>query len=287
MGVRAVLITGASSGIGQATALHLAKLGFLVFAGVRRADAVEQLQQQASSGLIPVMLDVEDEASIAQAVQTVTDRVGARGLWALINNAGLATAGPLEFLPLDLLKKQLDVNVIAQVAVTQRFLPLLRLAKGRVINMGSVAGKTTLPYIGPYNASKHALEAITDVLRMELRPWGIAVSIVEPGVIRTPIWQKSVSAFDEMMQDFPQEAHHYYGKQLSIVRRYVQKAERRGSDVQKVIRALEHALTSSRPKTRYVVGLDARLRIMLQALPDRFLDWVIAKVLAHSSKSEP
>ncbi|MGD1157325.1 MAG: SDR family oxidoreductase, partial [Terriglobia bacterium] len=185
----AVVITGASTGIGEACALHLDKLGFRVFAGIRKAADAEALRHRASARLVPIRLDVSDETEVEQAARNVTEALRGEGLAGLVNNAGIVVAGMLEFLPLDALRRQLEVNVVGQVAVTQAFLPHLRKARGRIVNIGSVSGLIAGPFSGAYAASKFALEALTDALRVELRPWKIHVSIVEPGNIQTPIWK--------------------------------------------------------------------------------------------------
>ncbi len=177
--VKTVLITGASTGIGEACALWLQDRGYRVFAGVRKSTDAEALQQKSKGHLTPVLLDVADEASIREAVQFVLTQEPK--LEGLVNNAGIAVAGPLEFVPLQELRRVLEVNVVGQVAVTQAFLPLLREARGRVVLMSSISGRVAAPLMGPYAASKFALEAIGDALRRELAPWGIEVSIIEPG----------------------------------------------------------------------------------------------------------
>src|SRR5574341_29762 len=178
-----IVITGASTGIGEACALYLDELGYRVFAGVRRPSDGETLKAKASARLTPVVMDVTDVASIDRAVETVKQAVGSVGLAGLVNNAGIGVGGPLEVVPLADLRKQFEVNVIGQVAVTQAFLPLLRQGRGRIVNMGSIAGRVVMPFMGPYSASKFALEALTDAMRLEFQPWGIQVSIVEPGAI--------------------------------------------------------------------------------------------------------
>src|SRR5436190_20383212 len=187
-----VVITGASTGIGKTCALRLDRLGFQVFAGVRRTEDGETLKRQASQRLTPITIDVTDSGSIAAAASMVATAVGDAGLQGLVNNAGIAVACPLEFLPISLLSQQLEVNVTGQIDVTQVFLPLLRAGNGRIVNMGSISGRMAYPLLGPYCASKFALEALTASLRMELRPWHIPVSIIEPGAIATPIWSKAL-----------------------------------------------------------------------------------------------
>ena len=191
----AVVITGASTGIGAASAVELARRGFSVFAGVRKRCDGERLKAQ-SPHIVPLLLDVTDAGQIAAAAETVGRAVGDAGLAGLVNNAGIVVAGPLEILPLDQLRLQLEVNVVGQIAVTQAFLPLLRKARGRIVNMGSFNGRIASPYLAPYAASKHALEALSDAMRLELRAWGIRVSVIEPGATTTPIWDKSLAAAD-------------------------------------------------------------------------------------------
>jgi NAD(P)-dependent dehydrogenase (short-subunit alcohol dehydrogenase family) len=278
-----VVITGASTGIGEACALHLDRLGFLVFAGVRKEADGERLRAEASERLTPIILDVTDGQQIAAAAETVKAVVGDAGLAGLVNNAGIALAGPLEFLLLDELRRQLEVNVVAQIAVTQAFLPLLRLGRGRVINMGSVGGRSTLPFLGPYQASKHALEALTDVLRMELVPWGIEVSIIEPGNVATPIWEKSIAVADEARKQLPPQAEELYGRSLDAIRKGAALAGKHGISPDAVAAVVEHALTAEKPKTRYLVGREARIRALVQLVPDRIRDRLILRQLSRLS----
>jgi NAD(P)-dependent dehydrogenase (short-subunit alcohol dehydrogenase family) len=181
----AVVITGASTGIGRACTLLLDALGFQVFAGVRKAEDGESLRRATSARLTPVFIDVTDEQSIAAAAKSVSQEVGDAGLVELVNNAGIAIPGPLEYLTLEELRRQLEINLVGQFAVTQAFLPLLRKTRGRIVNVSSLAGKLTTPFNGAYSAAKHGMEAFSDSLRMELAPWGIHVSVVEPGTIAT------------------------------------------------------------------------------------------------------
>ena len=269
---RAVVVTGASSGIGEACALHLAARGFRVFAGVRTKDAAENLRRHGHATLTPLHIDVRDAASIDAAAGTVASATSGR-LFGLVNNAGIAVAAPLEFLPLDLLREQLEVNVIGQLAVTQAMLPMLRADRGRIVNMGSVSGRVSMPFLGPYAMSKFALEAISDALRVELRAWGIHVAVIEPGVIETPIWKRSLAAADTMLARLPKAAHDLYGPTMDTMRSLVIKL--RGSPVDTVVKAVLHALTARRPKARYLVGRDARARVLLDRLPWRVRDRII------------
>ncbi|HEX6938496.1 MAG TPA: SDR family oxidoreductase [Longimicrobiales bacterium] len=274
-----VVITGASKGIGRACALRLDRAGFRVFAGIRAAADGESLRASASERLTPIRIDVTDEVSIRAAAQRVAAAVGDAGLAGLVNNAGIAVGGPLEFLPTAEIRRQLDVNVVGQLAVTRAFLPLLRRARGRVVNMGSISGRMALPFTGAYAASKHALEAVTDALRLELAPWGLHVSIIEPGVIATPIWETSEAAAMRLMEAYPPEAMEYYGGVLDLVRQTVRHSAEHGLPPDEVAKAVEHALTARRPKTRYLVGPDARARALLRWLPDRLRDALILRRL--------
>jgi NAD(P)-dependent dehydrogenase (short-subunit alcohol dehydrogenase family) len=275
---KAMVITGASTGIGAACALHLDQLGFRVFAGVRKPVDGETLRQQASDRLTPILIDVTDAASIAAAVDTVALAVGEAGLAGLVNNAGIALVGPLEFLPIAELRRQLEVNVIGQIAVIQAFLPLLRQGRGRIVNMGSISGRVAMPFIGPYAASKFALEALTDSLRVELRPWGIEVSIVEPGPIATPIWEKSLALADALVRDLPQRGHDLYGSAIATAREAEINYGKTGIPPDKVAQTVAHALTARRPKTRYLVGRGLWLAVLFtKFIPDRLRDWLITR----------
>ncbi len=282
----AVLVTGASSGIGLACALHLDRLGIRIFGGVRKEKDGESLIQKSAGRVTPVLMDVTDETSIASAVDIIVKAAGSRGLFGLVNNAGIAVGGPLEFLPLSEIRKQFEVNVLSQIAVIQAVLPLLRASRGRIVNMGTIAGRVASPFIGPYSASKFALEAITDALRVELLPWGISVSIIEPGEVATPIWKKSLSAAEKTAQNFPPQAAELYGSSLKAITSVVEKAAAAGIDPDIVARAVAHALTARTPKTRYLVGPALRLRIILnKILPDRLYDRLVIRYIGLPGKS--
>jgi NAD(P)-dependent dehydrogenase (short-subunit alcohol dehydrogenase family) len=263
---RAVVVTGASSGIGEACALHLDKLSFRVFAGVRQEAAGDALRQRASDRLMPLLIDVTDADTIAAAVAMVATAAGEAGLAGLVNNAGIAIAGPLEFLPIAELRRQLEVNVIGQIAVTQAFLPLLRKGQGRIINIGSVSGRVASPFQGPYCASKFALEALTTSLRMELRPWNIPVVMIEPGIIATQIREKSVAAAEEIARNLPPQAHELYDPALAALRKNVIALANTGLPVDAVAKAVIHALTAPTPKDRYVVMRKPEAGIRLDRL---------------------
>ena len=277
---KAVLITGASTGIGAACAVHLDRMGFTVLAGVRRAQDGEALKRLASDRLVPVFLDVTDESSIQQAKAQVSEQVAEQGLYGLVNNAGIVVASPLEAVPIADLRRQLEINVIGQVAVTQAFLSLIRNARGRIVNMGSIAGRGAIPLLGPYGASKFALEAITDVLRLELQQWGIHVSIIEPGAVATPIWEKSRAESATREDAATPEMRRLYGTLITSVRKVVEQAAARAIPCDAVTQAVEHALTAAHPKTRYLVGKDAALRaLLIKLLPDRLSDKVLTWAL--------
>ena len=275
----AVLVTGASRSIGEACALRLARSGMRVFAGVREAAHGDALQSAGGPAITPLRLDVTDAATIDAAAALVARQVEGSGLAGLVNNAGIAVGGPLELLTPDDLRQQLEVNVVGQLAVTRAFLPLLRPARGRIVFMSSVAGRSALPIMGAYGASKHALEAMADALRLELRPWGIAVSLVEPGVIATEIWDRSIGAAQSRLGNADPAALERYRRIIDGARR---RAERGTSGLppDDVARAVERALTAPRPRARYVVGRDARLRILLETfLPTWLRDRIVARAL--------
>jgi len=277
---KSVVITGASTGIGAACALHLDKLGLRVFAGVRRQTDAEALKSKASSRLVAIALDVADSLSVSTAASAVAGAVGDAGLDGLVNNAGVVVTGPVEFLPLPELRRQLEINVVGQVAVTQAFLPLIRAARGRIVNMGSIAGRLATPFSSAYGASKFALEALTDALRLELAPWGISVSIIEPGAVATPIWEKGMKNGAAMLAAAPPEALVLYAEALEAFKRTSEHAAKNAADPMDVARAVEHALTAAKPKTRYVVGRQARIGAAMALLvPDRMRDTMVAKAM--------
>jgi NAD(P)-dependent dehydrogenase (short-subunit alcohol dehydrogenase family) len=268
--VRSVVITGASSGIGNATALRLSRIGWRVHAGVRRAE-------DAPGGTTPLVFDVTDTEAVAAAVDRVRD--GSGELHGLVNNAGITVPAPLEFLPLDELREQLEVNVVAQLGVTQAFLPLLRAGRGRIVNMGSISGRSALPFLGAYAASKFALEALTDSLRVEVAPFGLRVAIVEPGTIATPIWRKGAERANEIAARMPPAVAELYGARIDAFRRAAAARGAQGASADDVAAAVEHALTSDRPRARYLVGKDAKLRARVQRLPVGLRDRLIVRRL--------
>jgi NAD(P)-dependent dehydrogenase (short-subunit alcohol dehydrogenase family) len=275
--MKSVLITSASTGIGEACALYLDRAGWRVFAGVRKKYDAERLRQKASVKLTPVIMEITDEPMLAEAAKVVANLVGEAGLDGLVNNAGIVVAGPLEYLPIDELRRQLDVNVVGQVAVTQAFLPLLRKAHGRIVNIGSISGHISAPLLGPYSASKFALDAITSALRMELQPWGIHVAIIEPASIATPIWRKSLTSANKIATDYPLEALEKYRTVIDAQRRRANDADRASLPRMLVVRKIVHALSSPKPKTRYTVGTTAAFGSIIGFMPDRLREWLILR----------
>jgi len=266
---RTAIVTGASSGIGQACAVRLARAGWRVLAGVRR-------EGDAPEGTEEVLLDVTDAEQIRDTAERVDELNG------LVNNAGIALGSPLELVPVDQLRHQLEVNLIGQVAVTQALLPPLRRAKGRIVFMGSIAGRSALPFLAPYAASKHALEAVADSLRLELKPFGVPVSIVEPGSIRTAIWGRSAARADELAATMDSEVAELYAERVAAFRSVALKRGEGGAPADRVAEVVEEALTAERPHARYLVGRDAKLRAGFERLPDRLRDRIYERVLLKS-----
>jgi NAD(P)-dependent dehydrogenase (short-subunit alcohol dehydrogenase family) len=280
----AVVITGASTGIGHASALHLSSLGFRVFAGVRRAEDGERLRAAGNGSIEPVQIDVTDQSSIDAAAETVREATGGR-IAGLVNNAGIAVPGPLEHMPMDEFRRQIEVNLTGQVAVTQAFLPMLRPTRGRIVNIGSIGGRVAAPMLGPYAASKHAMEGLTDSLRRELRPSGIEVSIVRPGPIATDIWQRGTTKADELLERMP-EAQEHYGAAIAAARAGAAERQKEAIPPQKVAEVVAHALTSDKPRTRYLVGPRTRVMALFATiLPDRVFDRLIDRMTRSDERA--
>jgi NAD(P)-dependent dehydrogenase (short-subunit alcohol dehydrogenase family) len=286
VGRRAVVVTGASSGIGRACTLKLARAGFHVFAGIRKDKDAEALEYAAPDiSLTPLFLDVTDPSLTASAVETVAEAVREEGLAGLVNNAGVGVAWPLELVPVNELRHQFEVNVFGQLSVTQAFLPLIRAARGRIINIGSVGGWITMPFGGPLCASKHALKSVNDALRMELYPWGIRVSLVEPGAISTRAVDKLEAGVDETIEEFPAPGRARYADAFRAMTVRAIAHERAGSPPEVVAEAVLHAMTAKKPKARYPVGAGSRLQSTLaRVLPDRLLDQMLFRALGLPAK---
>jgi len=274
----AVVVTGASTGIGRACALRLDGLGLKVFAGVRSEPDAHSLAAVASSHLRPVQLDVTDPAQVDAAAETVRSDLDGTRFLGVVNNAGIAVSGPAELIPLDDWRRQFEVNVIGHVSVIQRFIPLLREHRGRLVNISSVGGRFSQPFVAPYVASKHAVEAISDALRIELRPWGIHVSLIEPGAVATPLWEKGRREGMAMFGFAPQRLMELYGRAIETMLVIAQREGERGVPPQRVADAVVDALFNAHPRTRYVVGNDARAMLALRRLlPDRWRDEIVLR----------
>jgi NAD(P)-dependent dehydrogenase (short-subunit alcohol dehydrogenase family) len=272
-----VVVTGAGSGIGRATALRLARDGHRVLAGVRRQSDGAELGTAAPPGTLePVLLDVTDGAHVA----ALRERLAGLPLTGLVNNAGIAVSGPLEAVELDELRRQFEVNLIGQVAVTQAALPALRAGVGRIVNVGSIGGRVGTPFLGPYSSSKGALRTLTAALRRELAPWGIHVALIEPGAIDTEIWRKGLEGADAQLAALPARARELYGTQMQALRETTVKVANGAIPAERVAQDIEHALTAARPRVLYTVGTEARVQGALNALlPARVFDRLIARAM--------
>lgn len=276
---RSALVTGASTGLGFQIARHLASQGWRVFAGVRSPADEPRVRALHPTRVIPLRIDVTARESIVEARDAIAEATADRGLDALINNAGIAVAGPVEGVPLDDWRRQFEVNVFGAVATTQVMLPLLRLAKGRIIMISSISGLVSYPMLGPYAASKHALEAVSDSLRLELAREGIAVTVVEPGEIATPIWEKSLRDAERRREQWSPGMQERYAASIAMLVRSARRSASTAADASEVCRAVQHALTVARPPPRLLAGRGARIGWLLAKLPSRWLDRMILRTL--------
>ncbi|TBH17259.1 SDR family oxidoreductase [Thermus thermamylovorans] len=269
-----VLITGAGSGIGLATARLLAARGYRVHGGVRKGEDAERLR---ALGVEPLLLDVTREEDLLRAREALREK----GLFGLVANAGVAVAGPLELVPPSAFRQALEVNLLGVHATVQAFLPLLRGGRGRVVLMGSVSGLLALPLMGPYAASKFALEALADALRVELKPFGVRVILIEPGSVATPIWERSERAAEGYLLPPPSGTEEVYGRYLEVARRMARRNARRGLPPERVAEAVLHALESPRPRARYLVARRERAwqTLFLRLLPTPLRDQLLARAL--------
>jgi NAD(P)-dependent dehydrogenase (short-subunit alcohol dehydrogenase family) len=271
-----VLITGAARGIGRATALRLARAGWTVHAGVRQAADGVELAVAAGAGqrIAPVVLDVADGAQVAALDTVLPDRLDA-----VVNNAGMALGGPVEGMSLPELRRGLEVNVVGALAVTQAVLPRIRAARGRVVFVSSVGGRVSMPMLGGYNATKFAIEALADALRVEVRPWGIDVVLVEPGAIDTDMWRGAMETVARTEAALSPPVRALYAQHLAGMRRTVPRMQRQAIPVEQAAAAIEEALTAAPPRERYLVGNDAKAQVALRAaLPTRAFDALIARI---------
>jgi NAD(P)-dependent dehydrogenase (short-subunit alcohol dehydrogenase family) len=275
--VKSVLLTGASTGIGRATALRLDGAGWRVFAGVRRQEDAESLVEAGSANLSPLYLDVTDGEQIAAAAALIASQTS--GLDGVVNNAGVAVPSPLETIPIEDFRRQVEINLTGQVAVTQAVLDSIRRGGGRVVFISSIGGRIAFPLTGAYHAAKFGIEAVGDVFRQELHPWGIRVSIVEPGSIDTPIWDRGERTADEVGARSPQREA-LYGRAIESYRKVVKQTAERGIPPEKVARVIEHALTADRPRSRYLVGIDAKVQARIRPfIPTPVFDRIVARMM--------
>jgi len=273
----AVLVTGASTGIGRAIVTDLAGAGVTVFAGVRDESAAPTTT--GPGRIHPLLLDVTDSAQVAEAGTAISEAIGSDGLRGVVNNAGIGIGGPLEFVPMDEMRRQFEVNLFGQLAVTQAVLGMLREhGDGRVVYTSSIGGRVAAPMVGPYAASKHALNGMAESLRRELRPWSIRVSVLAPAAVATPIWDKSAGSIDDAIEWIPPEGRELYGGSISSMRKVVAEAADGAIPPERVAEAARHALYATRPKAEYLIGREARAMATLSAaLPHRVFDAMVAK----------
>jgi NAD(P)-dependent dehydrogenase (short-subunit alcohol dehydrogenase family) len=276
---KSVVITGASSGLGRAAAIHLGELGYRVFAGVRSESSADELSTvpPSASQLIPVMLDVTDATSIARGGERIEEECSDTGLWAVVNNAGVCISSPLECIGIGAMRTQLETNVVGTIAVAQRFLPLLRASRGRIVNVSSGIGNVAPPYLGAYAAAQFAKEGLSDALRRELRPLGVNVSVIQPGAIATPLWGKIRESAGEILAAAPAEVVETYRERfiefLNMNEAAAQASKTTTADYADAVAA---ALAAKRPKTRYRVGVDSLGSALARRVaPDRVMDALI------------
>jgi len=273
-----IVITGTSTGIGAATAVHLADLGFQIFAGVRRQADGDAVSGRTTRVLRPLTIDITDQTSVDSAAGEVERAVGERGLAGLVNNAGAVWPGPLEFQPLHEFRAQLEVNLVGHLRVIQAFLPLIRRGHGRIVNVGSIGGRLVLPIHGAYSASKFGMEALSDALRLELRQWHVHVSLVDPGATTTAIFGKTLRHLDDVATSLAERGEHRYDGQIAALRRTVEKTAASGAPPEDLANVIGEAMTATKPKARYLAGACAREAIALSRIAsDRVKDLAIAK----------
>jgi NAD(P)-dependent dehydrogenase (short-subunit alcohol dehydrogenase family) len=272
-----VVVTGSSTGIGAACVVRLADEGFAVFAGVRHPGDAAPLQTLTSGSVTPLLIDITSAPMIVAAVEFVESAVGDGGLAGIVNNAGIVRPGPLEFQPMDDFREQLEVNLFGHLAVTQAFLPLIRKGHGRIVNVGSIGGRLVLPLHGGYSASKFAMEAVTDALRLELRQWGIHVALVDPGGSKSAIFDKTLVSIGEMAEGLHDRGIELYDAQIEAITELVKKTGEEADPADHVAIAISDALTAKKPKTRYLAGKGAKaVGVIARALPDHLKDLAVA-----------
>jgi NAD(P)-dependent dehydrogenase (short-subunit alcohol dehydrogenase family) len=282
---RSVVVTGASSGIGKATVLRLATNGWRVFAAVRKQQDAELLRSQSGNCVETVLLDVAGEGSIRTAAEEVNSRLGIDGLDGLFNNAGIGAASPIEYTTVDSIRRVYEVNLFGQISVIQAFLPLLRRAKGRIVNTGSVVDHHSPPFAGVLASSKAAFASVSSSLRLELRAQGIYVIVVEPGSVDTPATEKTLGGVEKQITSLPPEGVRLYAVGLRRMAAAFAKNEKAGSSPEVVAKVVEKALNAKKPRTRYPAGKDSIMLITLaRLLPEKLLDLAIMKTFGLPTK---
>jgi NAD(P)-dependent dehydrogenase (short-subunit alcohol dehydrogenase family) len=281
---KSIVITGASSGIGRATALRLARNGWRVFATVRKCSDAPVSRAGSRGTLETVLLDISDRESITGAAREVAERLAGRGLDALFNNAGIGSVSPVEYTSIDKLHELFEINLFGQIAVIQAFLPLIRMARGRIINNGSVGDHFTPPFGGSLAGSKAAFASMSAALRLELRPQGIDVCVIEPGAINTPAVEKTLGGVEKIIADLPPEGAALYGGAMRRVAHIFAEKEHAGSPPEAVAEVVERALNDRYPQTRYLAGRDSfKLALLAKFLPEKLLDVAILKIFGLSN----
>lgn len=282
-GGKSVVITGASSGIGYASVARMVSAGWNVFPSVRKAEDAQRLNKDFGNDLLPLLVDVTDQRTVGEAARKLESQLQHRGLDGLVNVAGIGMMRPLEYATDQELRRIFDINVFGQVAITQALLPLLRKAHGRIVNITSVGTHLTIPFGGLLNASKSAFAALSNAMRVELRPFGVQVSVIEPGAIKTPAVDKTLGDVEGVIASLPANGARYYGSMLRKFAKQAYAVESQGSSPDVVARAVQDALTSARPRIRYRVGKHARLLTTLpKVLPARLMDALIWRMLGFS-----
>ena len=276
--VKSIVITGASSGIGRAAALRLARKGWRVFAAVRKESDGHAIRRDAGGRLETILLDVTDHESVDRAARDVTERLAGSGLDGLFNNAGIGKISPVEYTPLEQMREIFEIDLFGQIAVIQAFLPLIRKAKGRIVNNGSVGDHITPPFGGSLASAKAAFASMSAALRLEVRPQGIEVCVIEPGSINTPAVEKTLGGVEQTISKFPPQGAALYGDAMRRMAQTLARNEHAGSPPEVVAEVVERALTDPNPRTRYPAGKDSvKLTLLARLLPEKLLDIAILR----------
>lgn len=274
--MRSVLITGTSTGIGRACALRLDREGFQVFAGVRKKRDGEALQKASTGNVIPVIIDVTDEKTVSSAFKFISKTTGGE-LYGLMNNAGVGSGGFMEINPMTVVRSIIETNLIGMFTVIRAFLPLLRRSKGRIVNTGSLFGLTALPGFSAYSASKFGVEGLSNSIRLELRPFGITVSVLEPGAIATEIWRKGEESWSKACSKTDPGLLKIYENFIKSHEKY--SAKRKYLQPEAVAEYVYHAFTAKKPRRHYLIGKDAKFLMLFESLPEGLRDWIFYRMI--------